>query len=124
MANGTYMLPAFGDGASYVKLADGTMIQWGFQSATISSGNAYVDVAITYPQAFHASTGNPHVVVSGAAYGAGTSSQQNVCIPTAVNLNTDSKLTSFTLRIWKQASVGTANNPEPMVSWIAIGRWK
>lgn len=124
MANGTVTIPAFGNGSSYVKLSDGTMIQWGFQSVTVTSGNAYVDTVITYPQAFHASTGAPHVVPSNVAYGAGTSSQANVCIPSAINLNASTKLTSFTLRVWKQASVGTANNPEPVIAWIAVGRWK
>jgi len=124
MANGTVTIPAFGNGSSYVKLSDGTMIQWGFQSVTVTSGNAYVDTVITYPQAFHASTVAPYVVPSNAAYGVGTGSQANVCIPSAVNLNASTKLISFTLRVWKQASVGTANNPEPLIAWIAIGRWK
>lgn len=126
MANGTYMLPAFGDGSSYVKIADGTLIQWGFQGVVISPGSSYVDATVTYPVAFHSSTNVPYVIVSNAAYSdGGTGSQANVCIPTATNLNNSStKLTSFKLRVWKQQSVGTQWEPEPTIAWVAIGRWK
>lgn len=126
MANGTYMLPAFGDGSSYVKLADGTLIQWGFYQYPQGSivNVTHKDQVITYPVEFHSSTGMPLVSVSNVGSGMGTGSQPNVCIPLAGNLNASTKLTSFTLRAWKQASVGTDNDPEPLVSWIAIGRWK
>ena len=126
MANGTYMLPAFGDGTSYVKLSDGTLIQWGFYKYPQGSiaGVAYKDQVISYPVAFHSSTVMPFVSVSNVGSGMGTGSQPNVCIPLAGNLTASTKLTSFTLRAWKQASVGTANDPEPLISWIAIGRWK
>lgn len=126
MANGTVTIPAFGNGSSYVKLSDGTMIQWGVYTYPENSmlDVTYKDHVITYPVAFHSSTVMPFVSVSNAGYGMGTGSQPNVCIPLAGNLNASTKLTSFTLRTWKQASVQSANNPEPVISWIAIGRWK
>lgn len=124
MANGTFFPAATGDGSSFIQFPNGTLIQWGKVDVTIASGTSYKDMTITYPVAFNASTVNPVVVVSNAADGSGTSSQGNVCIPSATGLNESTKLTSFRLRTWKQASIGSANNPQPVITWMAFGRWK
>ena len=124
MASGAIPVPAFGDpGQNYLKLPNGALIQWGYVSGeTVTSGNSYLDVVVTYPVPFHESTGVPVVVPAAAATGAGTDAQANVCIPAAIYLY--NRFTQFTLRIWKQASVGTANNPSPVITWVAFGRWK
>ncbi len=125
MANGTITMPAFGNGSSYVKIADGTLVQWGIISVNVPSNAAYLDTVITYPVEFDQSTVNPCVVVGLSPYGIGTDSASNVCIPSAAMINGSTRFTSFTLRVWKQASVATAGgSPSPVISWVAIGRWK
>lgn len=109
-------------GSGYVKLYDGTMIQWGRTSVNIPAGSTDASVSVTYPQAFHTSTGQPVVVVSTSETAGGTTTQTNVCVPTVTQANS---LTSFTIRAWKQASVGAnQNNPVPVIGWMAFGRWK
>lgn len=125
MANGTVTIPAFGNGSSYVKLADGTMFQWGSFAKQIPSGSAYADTVITYPVAFN--SGSPiHVVMSCDEPGEPSSTQGNACIPSVygTGVGVSTRLTQCTARVWKQGSTGTSNNPKPTFSWIAIGRWK
>ena len=126
MASGTVPIPAFGDGASYVKVSDGTLIQWGITSVNIPSGSRYVDKVVSYPVVFHSSTVNPCVIVGLSPYGAGTDDVENVCIPSATKINASGTLfSSFTLRVWKQESVKDKGySPSPVISWVAIGRWK
>lgn len=123
--SGTYHFPAVGE-SNYVKLFDGTLIQWGIVSGDIPSNSAYSDQTVTFPVPFHESTGNPCVVIGISALGVGATDIANICLPMAVNLNvTSTMLTQFTWRLWKQASVGaSANNPKPVASWVALGRWK
>lgn len=123
--SGTYEFPAVGE-SNYVKLFDGTLIQWGIQSGSVPAGSAYADYVINYPVPFHSSTGNPCVVIGNTAYGDGTSTQTNVCLVFATKVNAaETLLTAFTCRFWKQASVGASTNtPSPVAAWIAIGRWK
>lgn len=122
--SGTYEFPAVG-GSHYVKLFDGTMIQWGIVSGTVSAGNAYADLTVQYPVAFHESS-DICVLCSNSGLAGATSTQRNATIPIAFGMGSGGgeKLTQFGIRIWKQASVGTEGNPAPYISWLAIGRWK
>lgn len=127
MASGAVPIPAFGDGASFVKLSDGTLIQFGMYTfgEPDLTGVDHADQVISYPVTFNSATGTPKVIVSIVGGGTGAGSRERVCIPTAINVNSaDTRYSSFTLRVWKQASVGTSYSPEPTVSWVAIGRWK
>lgn len=118
---GYWRLPAMG-GDGFVKLFDGTMIQWGRVGVSIPDGSAYVDQVVTYPQPF---VGDEEiaVVTSLAAVGPTTSTLAYVCVPTASQINGTNKLTQFTLRTYRQSSAGTSGNPTPSVCWMAFGRW-
>lgn len=101
------LLPESAQSASgYQKNADGTLIQWGTASKSISASSTD-EMSITFTQTF---TAAPSITVSCLAH-----------VPEIFMASTENHATTgFTIRV-KNGYTGalTAN-----VSWLAVGRWK
>ena len=105
MATGTIknVIPVQGNG--YLKFPDGTMIQRGYASKSVSA-NSTETISVSFAQPF---TGNPVVVTSYVAH-----------VPEIFNISTESQSTTgFDIRAKNNYS-GALNAG---VYWIAMGNW-
>lgn len=104
------------DNGSYIKYADGTMIQRGNVLAPADVG--YAD--LTYPLPFYGAkdditlTSN-HVYVGGTTYG-GTAQILNITVVQKVDLTSG--------YIYSYLTSGSIASYPRNINWVAIGRWK
>lgn len=92
-------------GSNYVKLADGTMLEWGTGSASHASSGVLTQ-SVSFPQAFYAT---PCVVIGLAA---GEPEYENVSAAPSTS--------GFTASTYSSYSGGNTI----YFAWFAIGRWK
>lgn len=93
--------------SNYCKMADGTLIQWGYESGK-SNGSE-----IDFPIAFVTNT--PEVMIAGYYNSASTIR----CIFSA-----NPALTKFTIYAFDSTTGATSTSTGLQFRWIAIGRWK
>ena len=96
-------------GTNYCKMADGTLIQWGYKSGILINSDAEVGQEINFPIPFNSSN-NVLVCVT----------PQTALVKNFQTTVTAIKNTSFEVYVY--SSYSTAANLT--VGWIAIGRWK